>query len=1304
MVAIEEVWDANGALVVYKGYCIQPTCYTLNHVKVLLGEVGKKRRTRPIMTREGQPLILTRTDAARGLSQPTSIRPGQITPPTMQGDSSMEDSSSPHPRGGAALIVFQPSAPQERPLPGNYGSNLEASGRILTEQPAGADLIATINSNISDGVDTWQDDSLGNNVERNSSNYIFSSSSEEKESEPSQSHVISAMREAATYGDFTQLMCLLEGNQSNKDAVIEAFTLLCRYVREEHQRQDNIICVFGSDAWVKSLNTVINDNAADEEIQGLAASAFAVLSSVSKRYMLDIVKYGGAKIVLSILDKYKRNPQTVDSCCCALFCMIDGSVRAGEPMPHQAGLLMHDVMGAKTVEGLISAMGAASSEGKSWAMSALLNLSLQKLPAQDGKTFGEHVRDADHGQGINVLIGTIKSDTRHAGLAQSALQLLLRLSVGSSNDESTLIASKELVTMVVSIVTNIKEESIHESAFTLLGNALGPIVLSAASLMSLSESISVSMTSFHANEEVQIAAMKSLSSVLRPSVQRDQVMEWDGLVSAIIVSMNEYQQNMDLQRSGCLALATIASGNDSCKLAVVSNGGVSVILKAIRRHVIESHHSPELSEDLRLYGCTVFASLAASPLTCPSLNDVEVISTFVEVVQSGASGLPASVRASVMTVLAAGVEMEGDQQQSSTGYVIASLMNSTCCEDTEMVISTLSNLCKRSSNALSTLMVAEGGSGIDRVMGFMSTYIESQVVQEAGCDILAEVFFKFPFQGQLGITVRLEVGSAVFSVIAHSEEALISIRKAITIHKSKASLVAKAFAALAIFLWGLTTVEVAECTVDEHVKRRVSGLLKDCMDALSVHQDDLEVLNRCLELIRCLLLLNDQVELRRWSSFLIDRILIALRLHLENNEVKINACSTLLVIITEEEDDNAIGLVDQQLFSGLLLKCIASDSEDVVEMASELAATVIPRVVSLVGHLVDSPDSMGTIVGCMFRYPGASAIIGNCCSILASVSTLHDNYVMSMIADSGGVTAILDAMDNHQRNEIVQESAFKALQSVSRGIPREMLDEMKSHIAETTLRALQENTINADIESPVLEVIWYLCSRAECFKKLFSAQNAIQNVIEVMNQNLHDRSVQGGGCAALWSLTAYGENKHIIGDSGGLRSIINALLAHLDAVRIQKEGLAALKNLATTSRNKQLISAYGGEDAILISMRANMKSEDVLAAAFSALNNISVDTANRMVAQAPVEIFDRILVAMRRYKRSEAVQTNAVFLLKSYTFAEGNLHIMQRRIEEFMAVLTFAAERFPTQCRERVNYVVDRLYETMLAPQGATRT
>mmetsp|Transcript_26715 Transcript_26715/g.40385 ORF Transcript_26715/g.40385 Transcript_26715/m.40385 type:complete len:113 (+) Transcript_26715:1636-1974(+) len=110
-------------------------------------------------------------------------------------------------------------------------------------------------------------------------------------------------------------------------------------------------------------------------------------------------------------------------------------------------------------------------------------------------------------------------------------------------------------------------------------------------------------------------------------------------------------------------------------------------------------------------------------------------------------------------------------------------------------------------------------------------------------------------------------------------------------------------------------------------------------------------------------------------------------------------------------------------------------------------------------------------------------------------------------------------------------------------------------------------------------------------------------------------------------------------------------------------------------------------------MRFHNESEEILSSAFAALNNIAVDIRCKTVAPAPNEVFDILIAAMVKYRFSESVQTNACFLLKSYTFSDENLAVMKARTEDFMSLLTTAAGTFPQQCGDKVGHIMDSMLD-----------
>ena len=316
---------------------------------------------------------------------------------------------------------------------------------------------------------------------------------------------------------------------------------------------------------------------------------------------------------------------------------------------------------------------------------------------------------------------------------------------------------------------------------------------------------------------------------------------------------------------------------------------------------------------------------------------------------------------------------------------------------------------------------------------------------------------------------------------------------------------------------------------------------------------NLDVFNSGLQLVSYLLLLQDQSELRRWGSYLVNTILSSIQRFEENDETTIRVGYTIQAIFAEEHDDSSIALMDKQCFASSLLHFLASDAKEVVEVASGLVAAVASRVVALIEHFLYSPDFTLMIINCMNLFADSSLIVENCCTIIAAISTLYDDSLMLDFFHCGGASAILDAIENHEGDELVEESAWKAFAGVIQAVPPSDLDEIKGIVAEATLLSLQRNMMSVETEVATLEFFGYLCTQEVCwYKDYFTENNGVANVIVAMDLYLHDRSLQKAGCTCLWAVALHGENTVTIANASGLSSIINAMLAHLGDGQIQK--------------------------------------------------------------------------------------------------------------------------------------------------------
>jgi len=411
---IEEKRNDNGALIVYKGYCLLPTCYSLKDAKKELGEDQSK--------------------IPRINKNPIS---GTVLTGHSHLDSSASETASLPPRSTSSQGYSQQKTAS---LPSRSTSS---QGYSQQKMPP-VDRSSLVKSTTYGGGKSGNADD------------VFSPGNIEDENETKRNRIIRKMGIAVKNVDYCELIRLIESNQRRGESIKVGLFLLCCGAYGEYQKTKHP-CLFGNDTWAKNLIMTINEQLENREIQGLAVSTLSAMCSLSKEYMLDIVRHGGVKLVCSIMKKYRESSKTVAACCCAIFYMIDRTVRRNATPLRRTGLILCGTFGIKTVECLVDALTLPISyEAKGWIVDALLNLALQQLPAKDGRSLSEIIKKTQNGQGVNTVIDAINIDTCRPRLFSSALYLLCIFSA-----ESVLVTSKDLVATVVTMSQKIDDKKTH---------------------------------------------------------------------------------------------------------------------------------------------------------------------------------------------------------------------------------------------------------------------------------------------------------------------------------------------------------------------------------------------------------------------------------------------------------------------------------------------------------------------------------------------------------------------------------------------------------------------------------------------------------------------------------------------------------------------------------------------------------------------------------------------------------------------------------------------------------------------------
>jgi len=1358
--------NEQGSYEVYKGLCIQPTCYTLEQAKRHLGEIpsepirpprNKARRKKANPTVQDSNLIddeeLAFPPSNNMLESPSAdIRNSENPPSYRNAPDGNNNVASRERRSPGALFTrsgfehVDPSTPSSdhqnttgRMIGPNHSSHLNLASLGSTSENSRENQIKA--SSLRSSPEVQQKANLQRHVQFDAEN-ASTSVSNDYDSTPNGQRVVHHQsantatipihlqagteipfpslnssscnssltstdstlimrREAAIAeaferfkispdADFVPFMTVLESASNKPEVVIEGLELLRQKVLRKHKEKPKIY-VFANDTWVKSLKSILADCRENVEVQERGLFTMWVLSAISFRYMNEIGRYGGVKEFASALSTFRGNTGMEETCCGALE-MFLAHENGGFDVPSE--------IFEPTVLALINIIATTVGDGsaKIWALRALLNLSQKPARPINTKSMCELIRNsASNGQrGIDAILDIARATSSSSYLVESAICIISVLSTPQAGSPA-FVASEMLVTEVITIMENRKEPSILEAAYDLLANLLGHpervsnSVLPLAWVPQVTTGIVDSLRSYQSLVGIQIAGLRVLCTILYDLERRINV-KLDQTIRCIIGSMKANGPVVEIQSLGCLALAYLCSTSEEFKVSIAANGGVEVVTNVVRSCMEMSGISKDTPEskqakhELTTHACIALTSMAVSSSLLFELGASEI---FVDLAKAEnmalLSALPQNIHENVVNTIA-----RSKVGLSSLSRALSVLMNKyASMEEIESSISSIFELSVNSSETLDRLMAANDGTGTARIAELMTAYEHSVIIRDNGCALLAGIYVRVPFQGELNQRSRIELNSKSLTVYTHSVDEMNALRACLRTQKTEQKVVARAALAMSNFFSGSLTDLNLETSLE--MRSIFAGTLKEFVNVMGCHEEDMELQTNCLRCIRIVLYAAEDMELKRWGSHIVERITCAMKNFKICSELQLNACLALLIFIDGIEDQMALSRIGRVDGITVLLGNLCTDNEDVVDATSELIAVVSRKLFTAVSDIMLVDDSICDIVNCMFRFADSSRIQAHCSCILWSLATLHEPFVKGVIVTTGGLDAILTGMRIHRRNEIVQEYGCKALDACFPAMRRGWMDLARNDLATIVHHALGMNGMNDEIETSAMKFATKLCGRDDFFKEVFSDPACINFVVVAMNSHICNQDLQIAGITMLWVLSSFGKNKYIIGEIGGLHVMVNALLGHIIDKQLQVDVMKVLKNLATTTENKRKIREVQGETAIVCSMWVNMDTPDILGAAFSALNNIAVDTENKVIAPLSTEMIQCVLFAMRKHPQSLAVQENGCFLLKSHTFSPSNMEIMKLRKKEIDEVLILALFNFREKCCDRAQYILGAL-------------
>jgi len=1350
------VSNRRGEIEVYKGYHISPMCYSLAQAKETLGEIDEPTPRRPKKPKKPRNRVqnpLTPSDRQRpeqtenrALVDPDSdpylpldvidaeVKPAEVTPASVTSDdvthnsggSSSQEHQTSTTSSGNELRAESPSncarmpdhqSPSQNDVTGvSHRFDLMHLGTPQAGHGAGHFRSASSDSEVASALEKrrralvnsdpprqWNARSLGDihlqspsdTVHRSTWNTAHLPTIPSIVETPDKAAIRDVEVEAERL-DVYQFLIQLDCHRAKLEVVRKGLQLMRELVFKIHQSRPETRYVFPNDSWCKTIKSAMTEHEQDDNVQEEGAMTITFVCSVSTKYKADLIRNHNSKEIITAMETH---PSAQEACCVALECLtLTEGARAGWREEHAA----------TAFEGLRVLLSDSSHSGTSYAILALHNLTCHENLRPEFVVDHMRVIFAD-----NSVVGTIASvmqgDSVSEEVIKAAVSLLRRFWMRFMNDSTETPSCDALLGALMGAIYSYGSESFHEGACGLLTSVKIPVSTDISWKQTLSDAVLHSMTSHTMVESVQLMGLSALCNIFGDSSRREEyVADLDRIVEAIIFSMNNFDRNPDIQAQGCLALACICSSGDWYKEAVVRKGGIAVVANALRSHAvnIDSNMPSAAADGVKVAACSALASLSLCSAAVSELRSSKLLVDFRTMIKrNGLSAEQPCVRTCVINLISASLAEEvsngrgGPSPHDESEYTFLAeiatqlLSQSLAEEDVQSLLASLNAMCTRASSVLDVILLANDGAGTGRVADLLEEYANNAYIQEAGCAILGNIYFQVPFEGELDQSSFRSVGPNSVHVKTHSHHEISVMRTALENHKGSAHVVKNACEALCNFICGLNVVspDPDNVHIPEGVAVLFSGIPRETDSAMAIHGDNPEVMKSVLRLVLVTSRLLGDDEMQRYSANLIARIFETMLRFPHDEEIHRCACSILGRFVSLENDSIDASTANAEGLRALLLS-LQMENEAVVSCAIGVISSLLQRVFSFSNDILEIEEYIDCFIGCMHRFQESVNIQAETCSILASLATLNDPFVKMIIANEGGVTAVLFAMRSHRNQAYVLEYGCKALGSIAEGIPDEILLSFRETICGDLLRALNTYSNMEGVVGATLEALCEFCRRDEYFELQIVGGDAVRTIVDSMSRHLGLEDVQNAGCKLLWLLACKNdENKQVLGTAGAIQALVSAMLAHIGSTAIQKEALTALKHVARVSANKEALERNHATDAIRLTIYANLGEPLVISAALSALNDIAVDTTTCEVNPVADETMSCVLRAMQIHSPELEVQKIACWLLRSYTFNERNLALMRFSREELLRLLIAASTAFPEECGERAQSILEKL-------------
>ena len=1085
--------------------------------------------------------------------------------------------------------------------------------------------------------------------------------------------------------DYHNFLICLDIKATEPGVVAPAMVMFAKHVVRDQTAKPNSVVLIGGN-WVKTITGKMVHLMNERNVVFSALQLLLTLSTLPGDYKKYLVKNGALEAaVKKVLVEY-RGDFEIGSLVWAFVNSLSLNDKDGLNAKY------------KEIAFIIRKMAEIIADpqdfGKEFAVRSLYHLSNQRKPSQTTKKPLAHdvCSALSNERMVQALTEVIQTEGTNEVVVESALCLLWRLSVFKEEQENkdiTLLSADLVGSVLFAMGRYDKSIIIQEASCGLLANLANMSVFPNESALPAAEAICICLSNpdYGDDEGLATSGTHAICNLLADSARRSEVMRDNRILKVLFRCMSQFPKCEEVQENCCLSIGHACNGDINSKIETVEAGGLELVLAACQNFVITQE---EPSLEVKDAALCAFATLAgcdpgARKMVETGIADILETLLVVEADEGFKEILQVIIR-NTRTGVSSGFKTGfSDDLKRRPGILAQTLRNADSAETVESLLQDFKALTGQADIPTAGKIAPFAEEGFDALLEAMGRYNGSPQIQEDGCYILADLFYRVPIS-DLQSPAQLLVGTWAW---IHTQKAIETVQLAMRNHRRNVGVQDNACLALCNFLAPLCDPQQPNSTDREIVSRWVDGCFKDVLDVMVVLAGDPQAQISAINLFWTLSFVCNRDTMTRWKERVLEHIFDAMKRYPTNSNLNLAACDILIAL---ENDVEGLAILGGAKCIAALWATLELGDEEVVGRSTQILSTALTAVDTACSHVLDVPDSIKKLVNCMTIHIGSSDIQYRVCSIMESLVAFEERHVGSLIGECGGVKAVGDTLIYHGSDGLIVEMACSALALIIPAVRESVIYSSRTALGNALILALQIHVENPSVSSAVMDVLATLCGQDEYFKRtLLGELSALEAIIRAMNENLGSAEVQRSGCSLIWIMSGYEQGRQILGEHGGIAAVVNGMLANPDHSGVQKEGLTALKNLATASCNKPLIASVQGEDAVLYALWIHIRDPQVISGAFSALNNIAVDSDTRQVADLKVELWQVILVAMKRFPNEEQVQKNACFLLKSCSYSEHNLELMCRSSDRLTPLLLRAAQTFPEQCRDRAMSVISKM-------------